>query len=375
MQSTILLKYISLLFYSTFMLSCLKVKPQPKPVFYVGGDLSYVNEMQDCGGVFRENQKPVNPYQFFHEKGSNIVRLRLWHTPTFTTYSILKDVEKSIIKSKAEQQTVLLDFHYSDDWADPSKQVMPKAWQNIKSRKILLDSLHNYTYNTLKYLNSKGLLPEIVQIGNETNIEIVQHPDSLNKEKINWSRNAQLFNAGIQAVKKFNKDNATKVETMLHIAQPENAEPWFQSAALYDVVGYDWIGLSYYPKWSKYDLSQLETTMKTLKTIYKKRVMIVETAYPYTSRNFDQANNMLDAEAKLANYPVTPEGQLSFMLDLKGKCINAGAEGIIYWEPAWISTKCKTQWGQGSHWENAIFFDAANNNEALPVFKFLKPTY
>lgn len=103
--------------------------------------------------------------------------------------------------------------------------------------------------------------------------------------------------------------------------------------------------------------------------------MIVETGYPYSNKEFDKANNMLMGDPALKKYPVSPEGQLSFMLDLKSKCISAGAEGIVYWEPAWISTDCKTQWGVGSHWENAAFFDAANGNEALPVFKYFQSNF
>lgn len=347
----------------------------PKPSFYLGGDLSYVNEMEDCGGVYREKTNKVDAFKFFADKGANIVRVRLWHSPTFNQYSSLADVEKTIKRAKNEGQTILLDFHYSDNWADPSKQIMPAAWQKAGSLAILGDSVYNYTLLTLEYFRQKNLTPEMVQIGNETNIGIIQHPDSASDGPINWSRNAFLLNKGIEAVAFFNQKNKVKVETMLHIAQPENAEPWFKDAALNNVKNYDWIGLSYYPKWSKFDLNQLGATMTTLKSTYGKRIMIVETGYPYSAKEYDKANNMLGADAALKNYPISPEGQLSFMFDLKAKCKSVGAEGIIYWEPAWISTKCKTQWGEGSHWENAAFFDAGNGNEALPVFKFFKSNF
>ncbi len=373
MISTITLR-LSLFSALVLLASCLK-SSSPAPSFYLGADMSYVNELEDCGGVFRKNKQPVDPYELFASEGSNIVRLRLWHSPDFTSYSTLSDVEKSIRRTKDLKQAVLLDFHYSDDWADPSKQVMPKAWQKINSLAVLGDSVYNYTFSTLQSLNSKKLLPEMVQIGNETNIGIIQHPDSLNKGNIDWKRNAFLLNKGIEAVKAFNKKYNQQIETMLHVAQPENAEPWFSQALAHQVVNYDWIGLSYYPKWSKYDFLKLQNTIKTLKKTYAKRVMIVETGYPYTNKEFDKANNVLDGEAGIKGYPISIEGQLSFMVDLKKVCREAGAEGIIYWEPAWISTKCKTQWGEGSHWENAAFFDAANDNEALPVFKFFKDSF
>lgn len=374
MQSPII-KYSLLVVMSALYLTSCTQKTSPKPSFYLGADLSYVNELEDCGGIYREKGEKVEPYGYFAKRGSNLIRLRLWHTPEFNKYSSLADVEKSLKRAKNAGQSVLLNFHYSDNWADPSKQIMPKAWQKVKNLNTLGDSVYNYTLSTLSYLKTRGLTPEMVQIGNETNIGIIQHPDSASNGPINWKRNAFLLNKGLEAVAFFNQTNSLKVETMLHVAQPENAEPWFKDANQYAVKNYDWVGLSYYPKWSKFDLNQLENTMKTLKNTYSKRVMIVETGYPYTSKEFDKANNMLGADAALKNYPISPEGQLSFMVDLVKRCKNVGAEGVIYWEPAWISSNCKTQWGTGSHWENAAFFDADNGNEALPVFKFFKPIF
>ncbi len=354
--------------------SCSK-KASPKPSFYLGADLSYVNELEDCGGIYREKGEKVEPFGYFADRGSNLIRLRLWHTPEFNNYSSLADVEKSFKRAKNANQSVLLNFHYSDNWADPSKQIMPKAWQKINNLNTLGDSVYNYTLSTLSYLKSRGLTPEMVQIGNETNIGIIQHPDSASNGPINWKRNAYLLNKGLEAVADFNKTTNQKVETMLHVAQPENAEWWFKDANANTVKNYDWIGVSYYPKWSKYDLNKLESTLKSLKESYGKRLMVVETGYPYSTSEYDKANNMLDKDAAIKNYPISPEGQLSFMVDLVKTCKNAGAEGVIYWEPAWISTACKTQWGTGSHWENAAFFDASNRNEALPVFKFFKPIF
>ena len=374
MQST-KAKFSLLVLMAALSLNSCSQKASPKPNFYLGADLSYVNELEDCGGIYREKSEKVEPYGYFAQRGSNLIRLRLWHTPEFNKYSSLADVEKSLKRAKNAGQSVLLNFHYSDNWADPSKQIMPKAWQKINNLNTLGDSVYNYTLSTLSYLKSRGLTPEMVQIGNETNIGIIQHPDSASNGPINWKRNAFLLNKGLEAVGFFNQTNSLKVETMLHVAQPENAEPWFKDAYQYEVKNYDWVGLSYYPKWSKYDLNQLENTMKTLKNTYTKRVMIVETGYPYTGKEFDKANNMLGADAALKNYPISPEGQLSFMVDLVKRCKNVGAEGVIYWEPAWISSSCKTQWGTGSHWENAAFFDADNGNEALPVFKFFKPIF
>ncbi len=149
---------------------------------------------------------------------------------------------------------------------------------------------------------------------------------------------------------------------MLHIAQPENALWWFEQATQNGVTDFDWIGLSYYPIWSDYDLNEVQAPLTTLINTYNKRLMIVETAYPFTLENNDSANNILDSNALIIGYPASEEGQLNYLLELKDIVQNAGGEGLIYWEPAWVSTNCSTLWGQGSHWDNATLFD--HNNKA-----------
>ena len=107
------------------------------PPIYIGADLSYVNEIIDCGGQYRENGSIVDPYKLFAQKGANIVRLRLWHTPDWTDYSDFDDVKKAIRLSRANGMQVLLDFHYSDTWADPDHQIIPQAWSQINELAIL----------------------------------------------------------------------------------------------------------------------------------------------------------------------------------------------------------------------------------------------
>lgn len=251
--------------------------------------------------------------------------------------------------------------------------IIPKAWKGITDLNILGDSLYWYTYNTLRELNELELLPEFVQVGNETNSEILMDTAAgeLGKE-INWERNSCLLQRGLQAVRDISEETGSPIESMIHIAQPENALWWFKKATEYKLSDFDWIGLSYYPKWSEYGLNELATALDSLKTKYNKQIMIVETAYPYGFTNVDGASNILGKDALIEGYPGTPEGQLNFMRKLTEVAISGGAEGIIYWEPAWISSDCSTLWGQGSHWENATFFDATNNNEALPVCEFFK---
>ncbi|MFV0566673.1 MAG: arabinogalactan endo-beta-1,4-galactanase [Flavobacteriaceae bacterium] len=332
--------------------------------FYYGADLSYLNEMIDCGAIYKnENGIAKNPYQIFAEAGTNLVRVRLWHTPNWTTYSNLDDVKKTITKAKAHNMKVLLDFHYSDTWADPSKQQIPLAWSsNIDNTPILGNLLYQYTFNTLTNLSRSNLLPDMVQVGNEINIMILQ--DEASVTAMNWTRNAFLINQGIRAVRDFSND----IEIMLHIAQPENALWWFKEAVNNGITDFDWIGLSYYPIWSEYKLNTVLEPLRTLKNTYNKKLMAVETAYPYTLDNADSANNILNSNALIEGYPATQQGQLSYLNSLCNIIKQAGGEGLIYWEPAWVSTPCYTLWGQGSHWDNATLFD--HNNQATLGMSF-----
>ena len=336
--------------------------------FYYGADLSYVNEMEDCGATYYDsNNNNKDPFQIFKEEGTNLVRIRLWHNPTWTNYSNFNDVKTSIQRAKAQGMKVLLDFHYSDSWADPSQQEIPAAWlSEINNTTNLGTLLYNYTYDTLNSLSNMNLLPDIVQIGNEINGMILQEGELV--WPINWSRNSYLINKGIEAVRDISTNYNKEIDVMLHIAQPENALWWFEQATQNGVTDFDWIGVSYYSAWSDYSLNNLQTPLTTLKNNYNKRLMILETAYPFTLTNADSANNILGNDALVSGYPATQQGQLDYLNQLKIIVENAGGEGIVYWEPAWVSTDCFTQWGQGSHWDNATLFD--HNNKATLGMQF-----
>lgn len=330
--------------------------------FYYGADLSYVNEMEDCGATYKNTNNEVqDPFQIFANAGTNLVRVRLWHNPTWTNYSNIEDVKQTIQRAKSLGMKVLLDFHYSDTWADPETQETPAAWiPAINNTTALGSLLYDYTLETLNDLNNSGLTPDMVQVGNEINGMILQQGDLV--WPIDWNRNSFLLNKGIQAIRDFSQQHSIDIEIMLHIAQPENGIWWFEQATANGVTDYDWIGLSYYPIWSSYDLNNVGSALSSLITTYDKKLMIVETAYPFTLDNADTANNILDSDALINGFPATQEGQLNYLLQLETVVKEAGGEGIIYWEPAWVSTDCSTLWGQGSHWDNATLFD--HNNKA-----------
>lgn len=166
------------------------------------------------------------------------------------------------------------------------------------------------------------------------------------------------------------------IKVMLHIAQPENVQPWFEAAALAGVIDFDQIGISYYRRWSTEDFDGLTRTVEAMHALYPSvEIILVETSYPWTLEGADEAANLLSENTLIEGYPATPQGQAKYMTDLTQRVIDAGGQGMVYWEPAWVSTTCSKRWGQGSHWENATFFDFNNNNEVLPAINFLNHGY
>jgi len=342
---------------------------------YLGADLSYVNEMEDCGAVYREHGVVKDPFAIFSEHGANLVRVRLWNDARWTRYSDLSDVRKTIRRAKAHGMHVLLDFHYSDDWADGDKQIIPQGWEDIDNLDDLARALHDFTYDTLTELDRAGLMPELVQVGNETNVELLGRKAPPKNAPIDWARNARLFNAGIRAVREAGAMAAIRPRVMLHVAQPENVEPWFAAAAKAGVTDFDLIGISYYHRWSTRSIAQLGQTIARLRNNYKAEVIVAETAYPWTLAGADPMPNLLGKSSVIPDYPASPEGQFRYLVDLTRTVVDSGGSGVVYWEPAWVTSACRTRWGRGSAWENATFFDFGHGNELLPGIDFMKQRY
>ncbi|MEO5640784.1 MAG: arabinogalactan endo-1,4-beta-galactosidase [Sphingomicrobium sp.] len=340
------------------------------PALTLGADLSFVNEVEDCGAVFRHHGKRVDPFVLMKAKGGNIVRVRIWNDAKWTKYSNYPDVLKTIRRAHAAGMHVLLDFHYSDDWADGDKQIAPVAWAGLDTA-AQAKALYDYTSDIIGRLAAAGQMPELVQVGNEINPELM---GGTSAKPINWARNATLINAGVKAVRDAGKAAGKPPRVMLHVAQPENILPWFDAATLAGVLDYDIIGISYYSKWSTRSMAQLGQTIAAARTRYHADVMVAETAYPFTNKGADSSPNLLGPDTLVRGYPATPRGQLRYLTDLTQTVVDNGGTGVIYWEPAWVSTKCKTRWGTGSNWENAAWFDL-HRHEALPAMDFLGRAY
>ena len=346
--------------------------------FCMGIDLSYVNQVEDYGAVYKDSGKIKDPFTIMNEHGANTVRVRLWHTPQWIAalnngkmYYDLSGTEKTIRRAKETGMAVNLDIHYSDRWADPAHQETPAAWANL-SLTALKDSVYNYTLSVLNYLKSKNLVPEMMQVGNETNSGMLWPVGKV--ENNNWQNFSALLNSGIRAVRDFSASSSIKPKIILHVAQLQNAEHWTSSLVSNGVTDFDILGLSHYPKWSTVStMNEVETKIRALKTTYGKQVMVVETAYPWTGNNADVYTNIISAADMAMGYEISPEGQLRYMKDLTQTIIRAGGTGIMYWEPAWVTSKLNDGWGIGSSWENNAFFDFDGN--VLPVIDHMSYPY
>jgi len=349
--------------------SCRKEDVLGKTKFVFGADLSYVNQILEHGGVYKDGGIVKDPYQIFSDHGTNLVRLRLWYNPAWTKtvygkegiklYNDLEDVRVAIRRAKEAGMAVNLDFHYSDTWADPQKQVIPEAWKGL-GYAVLKDSVYQYTYRVLKSLNADGLMPEMVQIGNEINPGMLLPVGSYLDN--GWGQLGGLINSGIKAVRDVSKESEVRTLIILHVAQPENVEFWFRGATtLGEVNDFDIIGLSYYSKWSDIQMAQLSGYIRDFRETFGKTVMVVETAYPWTGNGADSYGNIFGNNDAEPGYPLTPEGQYKYLVELTQAIKDGGGMGIMVWEPAWITSQAKDLWGTGSAWENCTFFDFDGN--------------
>ncbi len=341
--------------------------------FTIGGDLSYVNSVLANGGIYRDAEgNQVDPYSLFAERGANMVRIRLWHTPENNTNKCgdsissnnLEDVVLAFQRAKAQGMKLNLAIHYGDYFNDPAWQKMPKAWLGL-SHEILLDSIYNYTYSVMERLEAEGVIPDIIAIGNETTWGFITEAGTT--EGWTWPDDADKFNTGLTAVDDFNTAHSIKIKKALHFTQ--STASWL--AGLFKsqgITNFDIIGISFYPVWS--DLTSLQSLgdlVKQLKNGYNKEIMIFETGAPWTTANGDGYANIMSDYGNFS-YAVTPQGQKSFLFDLANMVYSNGGSGILYWEPGWISSNMCDLWDQGSSYENTSFFDFNNNNAALPAF-------
>ncbi|NOR76466.1 MAG: arabinogalactan endo-1,4-beta-galactosidase, partial [Draconibacterium sp.] len=291
--------------------------------YAVGADLSFLKQAEDNGLVFKENGEVKPGLMIFNDHGYNWIRLRLFHTPT----QLPNNLEYTIALAKEAKKLgfkFLLDYHYSDTWADPGKQFIPKAWEE-KSHKDLVQAVFEYTRETMISFRDSGVFPDMVQIGNEISNGMLW-PDGKLPE--NWNNFAELVQAGINGVYASCGNNPCP-KTMIHIDKGGNKEftkYFFDKFNSYGIE-FDIIGQSYYPWWHG-SLLDLRECLNFTAVEYEKDIMLVEAAYNWKPREY------IDKNAPFAESPV---GQKEFLEEVNRIVMNVSDNrgiGVFWWEPA-----------------------------------------
>ena len=318
--------------------------------FINGVDISMLKQVEESGGLFYENGNQIDPVQIFKDKGLNTVRIKIWHTPSLN-YNNLESVLEIANRANNVGLNLLLDFHYSDTWADPSSQTKPSAWVDL-TFEILCDSIEQYSRHVITKLKNQNTLPKYVQIGNETDCGLLWPEGYVCDESNNdsqWNKLGALFMHAIDGVNSA-LDTQDTIKIISHVSSEGN---WFFNNLIGQGVDIDILSISYYPMWHG-TLSDLNQNMDELGNEFQKPVLIVETAYPFTLEWNDNTNNILGLETQLLEgYEASEEGQFTFLYDLITLVDeNDYGLGICYWAPDWISTN-----QFGSPWENQALFD------------------
>jgi len=305
----------------------LATRPAFAQDYAVGADVSFFAKCEQDGVVFKENGKPVDVLAILRAHHYNWVRLRLFHNPAAAPVKLPNDLPYTLAlahRAKAMGFRILLDLHYSDSWADPAKQPTPAAWSTL-NHKQLVKHVYAYTRDTIATFAQQGVMPDMVQVGNEITNGMLW-PDG--KLPGNWDNFADLLKAGIRGVKAGSR-SGPKPRIMVHI---ERSGDYDAAVAFFDQLlarnlKFDVIGLSYYPYWHG-DLPTMQSNLLKLALRYHRPIIVVETAYNWTPGR---------AAGKSRDFPETPQGQLAFLraVDAAVRDLPSGmGMGVFWWEPA-----------------------------------------
>jgi arabinogalactan endo-1,4-beta-galactosidase len=286
-----------------------------KLAFAKGADVSWLPQMEATGYRFYDTDgKEKDCLQLLKERGMNTIRLRVFVNPSQDKTNGHCSKEETVamaLRAQKAKMRIMIDFHYSDTWADPAKQAKPAAWANL-SFDALQKKVYEHTFDVLTALKKAGVTPEWVQVGNEIPGGMLWPDGSTN----NWAQLAQLLNKGYEATKAVNP----KIKVIVHVDEGNNNEKfrWFFDKATEHQVKYDVIGLSYYPFWIKKDYSEtiadLQNNLNDMASRYQKEVMVVEVGG--VDEQVQNTKELLTATIKAVRAVPNNKGL-----------------GVLYWEP------------------------------------------
>lgn len=349
----------------------IELVPGQTALSILGADISSLYKSEAKGGVYKyADGTQADALEILATNGMNYARLRIWVDPA-DGYHNKAEILAMAKRIKAQGMKLLVDFHYSDDWADPGKQNKPAAWKDLDFEQ-LKQAVYDHTYDVCKSLAEQGTPADMVQIGNEINAGMLWPDGDYN----HFQNLGELLKSGIQAA----KDGSELTKIMLHIAEGgdnEMARWWFDNITRQEVP-YDVIGISYYPFWHG-SLAELQSNLIDLSIRYDKDVVVAEVAYPFTVLEGDKLANIANRRMAIDGYPFTPEGQRKMVRDVMAivRGVPGGRGlGIFYWDATWTIVE-GNGWdtkdpNSGNSWENQALFDF--NYEVLPALgEYLNP--
>ena len=314
--------------------------------FIMGMDLSSIISLENSGVKFYDYEgNEADIFETLAKSGINTIRVRVWNDPFDSNGHGYgggnNDIDTAVEIGKRASKyglKLLVDFHYSDFWADPSKQMVPKAWKDMEIEEKA-NALYEYTKESLDKLKKANVDVAMVQIGNETN-------GAMCGEKIWMNIVYHLMANASKAI----REVYPKALIAVHFANPEKADSYdfYASKLAYYDLDYDVFASSYYPYWHG-TLDNLASVLNGISEKYNKKVMVMETSYAYRDDDTDFFGNTISEGSNVTkNYPYTIQGQANCVLDVidtVANKINNGI-GVCYWEGAWITV------GQNSYEEN-----------------------
>ena len=301
--------------------------------FIFGMDASQVPALEASGvPYFDAAGQEKDVFQILAENGVNCIRVRVWVDPFdvegngYGGGNCTADTALKIGKRATKYgMKLLVDFHYSDFWADPGTQMVPKAWKGMSLQEKEA-ALYDYTWESLVTLYAAGVDVGMVQVGNETNGAMCGEKD--------WPSVVKLMAAGARAVRAVYPE----AKVAVHFANPESgAYPAYAKALADNGLDYDVFGSSYYPYWHG-TLDNLTKVLKNVRETYGKDVMVLETSYAWTDEDSDFSGNTISADSAVDKpYPYSLQGQVNNLRNVTQAVVDAGGIGVCYWEGTWIS--------------------------------------
>jgi arabinogalactan endo-1,4-beta-galactosidase len=330
----------------------------------MGADISSLKKSEDKGGVYTyEDGTQADALKILHDHGLNYARIRVWVSSPdgYHGKAQLLEMAKRLKQNKIK---LLVDFHYADSWADPGKQPKPAAWEDLDFEG-LKKALYDHTYDICNSLEEQGTPPDMVQVGNEITNGVLW-PDGKNDKS--FDNLAALLKEGYRAV----KDCSPDTPVMLHLDNGGNNDMyrWWFDSIIEREVPFDLIGVSYYPYWHG-TFADLQHNLNDIAVRYDKDIIIVETAYAFTSDDNDNYENIIRFQEK-PGYPFSPESQMRMLADIMTitRAIpNGHGLGVMWWDATWTAVP-GNGWdpfhpSSGNNWENQALFDY--ENRALPA--------